>query len=103
MINYIDNPGLCYKLIMYVMEPLCKVLNQAVINQEYITQIQLLNLLKTVFFNSSFRQKGSVENIRAFFKGIFTKQFFMSSMLNGLYTPFAYVRAQFITFISACI
>jgi hypothetical protein len=24
-------------------------------------------------------------------------------MLNGLYTPFAYVRAQFINFISACI
>lgn len=59
MINYIDNPGLCFKLINYIMEPLSKVLNQAVANQEYITQIQLLNLLKTVFFNSSFRKKAS--------------------------------------------
>lgn len=85
------------------MEPLCKVLNEAVTNQEYITQIQLLNLLKTIFFNSSFRQKGSIEEIREFFKKIFTTKFFLQSMLNGLHTPFAYVRAQFISFITTCI
>ena len=60
MINYLDNPKLCLKLINYIIEPLSKVLNQAVTNQEFITQIQLLNLLKTIFFNSSFRKKGTV-------------------------------------------
>ncbi len=59
MINYIDNPKLCYKLIDYIMQPLSKVLKQAVENQEFITQIQILNLLKTIFFNSSFRKKAT--------------------------------------------
>lgn len=33
MINYIDNPNLCSKLINYIMDPLSTVLNQAVTNQ----------------------------------------------------------------------
>lgn len=33
MISYIDNPNLCSKLINYIMDPLGKVLNQAVANQ----------------------------------------------------------------------
>lgn len=77
MINYIDNPNLCSKLINYIMDPLSKVLNQAVTNQEFITQIQVLNLLKTIFFNSSFRNKGTAEEIRAFFKTVFTKPAFL--------------------------
>lgn len=75
--NYIDNPTICYKFINFIIEPLCKVLNQAVINQEFITQIQLLNLFKTIFFSSSFRKKAKAEEVREFFKKIFTQTIFL--------------------------
>lgn len=39
------------------MDFLFKVLRQVVGNSEYIMQIQILNLLRNIFFNSSFRKK----------------------------------------------
>lgn len=33
LINYIDSPALCHKIINYTMEPLSRVLNQAVMNK----------------------------------------------------------------------
>lgn len=72
-------------------------------NREYIIQVQLLNLFKTIFFNSSFRLKGSVENIRKMFSNVYTNTVFSNSLLKGLNTPFSYVRTQFISFISISI
>jgi hypothetical protein len=78
-------------------------MNESVRNKEYIMQIQLINLLKNIFFNSSFRKKGEVNKIRNFFKYVFTNKLFLTSALNGLNTPFAYVRSQFIGFMTICI
>lgn len=103
LLNYIDNPKICYKFIKFIMGPLCSVLNQAVINQEFITQIQLLNLFRDIFFSSSFRKKGTTEEVRQFFKDLFSNSMFLDTMLNGLKTSFSYVRAQFISFITSCI
>ena len=103
LINYIDNPSLCYKIINYLNEPLHKVLSQSVVNKEYITQIQLLNLFRTLFFSSSFRKKGELKEVRTFLKLTFNSEFFVGSLLQGLQTSFAYVRSQFINFITVCI
>jgi hypothetical protein len=103
LLDYIDNPILGGKLINYIIDYLFKVLNQVVLNKEYIMQIQLVNLIKNIFFNSSFRKKGEIPKIREFFKTVFTNKVFLVSILDGLHTPFAYVRSQFITFITVCI
>jgi hypothetical protein len=57
-LGYIDTPDLCERFINFIMEDLFKVLEQGIVNREYIIQVQLLNLFKTIFFNSSFRIKG---------------------------------------------
>lgn len=103
LLDYVDNPILCEKLIEYIMEYLFKVLHQVVLNKEYIMQIQLINLIRNIFFNSSFRKKAEVQKVRDFFKTVFTNKIFLMSILNGLNTPFAYVRSQFISFITVCI
>lgn len=103
LLDYIDNPILCGKLISFIMEYIFKVLHQVVLNKEYIMQIQLINLIRNVFFNSSFRKKAEIDKIRLFFKNVFTNKTFILSVLDGLNTPFAYVRSQFITFITVCI
>jgi len=103
LLDYIDNPILCEKLITFIMEYLFKVLHQVVLNKEYIMQIQLINLIRNIFFNSSFRKKAELDKIRLFFKNVFTNKTFLLSVLDGLHTPFAYVRSQFITFITVCI
>jgi hypothetical protein len=66
-------------------------------------QIQIINLLKNIFFNSSFRKKADLDKIRKFFKLVFTNKIFLNSTLKGLNTPFAYIRGQFINFITVCI
>ena len=66
-------------------------------------QVQIINLLRNVFFNSSFRKKAPLDKVRGFFKNIFTTQSLLKALLDGLSTPFAYVRAQFISFITLCI
>lgn len=101
--DYIDNPILCEKLIGYIIDYLFKVLSQVVLNKEYIMQIQLINLIKNIFFNSSFRKKAELTKIREFFKSVFTNKLFLVSILDGLHTPFAYIRSQFISFITVCI
>ena len=32
LINYIDSPNVCHRIINYIMEPLSRVLSQSVIN-----------------------------------------------------------------------
>ena len=103
LLDYIDNPNLCHKIIDFILDPLFKVLKQVVINREYIMQIQILNILKTIFFSSSFRKKADAIEIRQFFKTVFTNKIFLSSTLEGLNTPFSYVRSQFISFLTICI
>jgi hypothetical protein len=85
------------------MQPLGSVLKQAVINEDFIIQIQLLGLFRSIFFTSSFRKKGKIEDVRLYFKELFASSTFVETMLEGVRTPFAYVRSQFISFISSCI
>jgi hypothetical protein len=73
------------------------------LNKEYIMQVQLINLIRNIFFNSSFRKKAEMIKVRAFFKDVFTNKIFLVSVLDGLNTPFAYVRSQFIAFITMSI
>lgn len=103
LLDYIDNPVLCGKVLDYVMDFLFKVLRQVVGNREYIMQIQLLNLMRNIFFNSSFRKKAELESVRIFFRTVFTNKTFLWATLQGLNTPFAYVRNQFISFITLSI
>ncbi len=103
LLDYIDNWVLCEKVLDYTMEHIFKVLSQVVLNKEYIMQIQLLNLLRNIFFNSSFRKKATLTKVRSFFKSVFTGKVFLSAVLEGLHTPFAYIRSQFISFITLCI
>ena len=53
--------------------------------------------------SNAFRKKGELNEVRGFFKTIFTNTYFISSLLKGLNTPFSYVRSQFISFITVCI
>jgi hypothetical protein len=103
LLGFIENPVLCEKLIYYIIDYLFRVLSQVVLNKEYIMQIQLINLVKNIFFNSSFRLKAELLKVREFFKNVFTNKLFIVSILDGLHTPFAYVRSQFISFITDCI
>ena len=82
------------------MEFLFRVLGQVVLNKEYIMQIQILNLLRNIFLNSSFRKKAPLQKVRTFFKTVFTNASLLKALLDGLKTPFAYIRSQFIAFIT---
>ena len=81
LLDYIDNPTLCRRIVEFILNPLFKVLKQVVTNREYIMQIQILNILKNIFFSSSFRKKADSQEIRDFFKCVFTNKTFINSTL----------------------
>jgi hypothetical protein len=87
-------------VLNYLLDCLFRVLGQVVLNREYIMQVQLLNLLRNIFFDSSYRKKAPVDKVRGFFKIVFANQALLKATLDGLNTPFAYVRSQFISFIT---
>jgi len=66
-------------------------------------QVQLLNMFKTIFFNSAFTQKNNLADIKYFLGSVLECDLFIPSIVQGLYTPIAYMRNTFVNFISSVI
>ncbi|EGR30936.1 n-terminal domain protein [Ichthyophthirius multifiliis] len=103
LIVHIEDPQLSINLCEYLLEPLVKTLSHNVTNCDYVMQVQLLNLFKTIFFNSSYMNKNSKYVIKNKLTNILTSKVFLQSILKGLFTPISYVRGQFINFLNICI
>jgi hypothetical protein len=69
-------------------------------NQDFVMQVQLLNLLKVIIFQSGFREG---QDNRKYVTSILAGKMFVPVLMNGLFTEIPYVRIQFINFISLCI
>jgi len=63
----------------------------------------LINLLKVIFFHSSFSQRSTPSELRPIMSKILSSPQFIPIIVKGLTTPISYVRQQFISFISTCI
>jgi len=66
-------------------------------------QIQILNLLKVIFFDSKFNLKNSHIEKQEIFWPVLSSKYFIPYLLVGLHSDISYVRAQFINFLSICI
>ena len=55
-------------------------------------QIQVLNLLKVIFFHSAFSNKNQYQDKKTILQPIFASRLFIPNILEGLKTEMSYVR-----------
>ncbi|CAK55597.1 unnamed protein product (macronuclear) [Paramecium tetraurelia] len=106
LIVNVENPIVSLKFAEYIMQPLQIVLYHAIENEDLVMQVQILNLFKVIFFNSSFRTKFQPEQrelIEDTMSRSVSNSIFIPTLLRGMHTHVLYVRAQYIHFISTCI
>ncbi|KRX02740.1 Armadillo-type fold [Pseudocohnilembus persalinus] len=88
LISHFEEPQFSMRLCQYILDPLMKVFNHVVLNQEYVMQIQLLNLFKDQV------QKQLI------FSPVLSSKLFIPNILRGLNTDISYIKQQFVDFIS---
>lgn len=107
LLNYIENKSICQRMTYFVIEPLLFVLRHSIDNKDFVMEIQLLSLLKSILMQRSFKDSGSNDKSlvekRKQVLSLLSKEMFIPNLLRGLITPFPYVRVQFINFFSACV
>ena len=100
LITHLENKELSASMTHYIIEPLLVVLSHAIGNNDYVMQVQILNLLKVILFQSSFC---NLDEYKSKTINILSNNMFIPNLLEGLKTEMPYVRVQFINFISMCI
>ena len=81
------------------MQDIFLALHFATCNQQHILQIQLLNLIDSIFFSSQLRSSQDSKKLRA----IVSSSYFTKTIMEGLNTEFPYIKERFVEFINKSI
>ena len=100
LITHLENKELSAYITHYIIEPLLIVLSHGIGSNDYVMQVQLLNLLNVILFQSNFC---TLDEYKSRTVNILSSNMFIPNLLEGLKTEMPYVRVQFINFISMCI
>ncbi|EGR29985.1 n-terminal domain protein [Ichthyophthirius multifiliis] len=98
LIVHLDDAEECSIICQQQMEKILKLLRENIKNKDYVMQVQILNLLKVMFFNPLFHMKTVPKIIK-----VLDSNLFIPTIVKGLNTPIVYVRGQFIYFISVSV
>ena len=93
MITHLADPPLCLALCEYLTEPLLTILGHCITNKDYVMQVQLLNVFRTIFFHSSYIKKNSIEEIKTKMLSTLSNKLFIPNLLKGLMISIPYVRS----------
>jgi len=99
LITHIENKELSAHITHFIMEPTLTVLHHAINNLDYVLQVQLLNLLKVILYQSSYC---NYEPTRYKCVALLSSSKFVQNLLRGLHVEQQYVRVQYINFIGMC-
>lgn len=73
---------MCVKYVFENMQDIFLALHFATCNEEHILQIQLLNLIDSIFFNSQLRNSNDFKKLRA----VVSSPYFTKTIMEGLNT-----------------
>ena len=99
LITHLENKENSARITHHIMEPLLLVLYHSIQNRDYVMQVQLINLMKVILFQSSYTQ---YEESKYRCVALLSSRYFVPNLLRGLEIPMQYVRVQYINFISLC-
>lgn len=109
LITNMDNKETSQRIANYLIGPLLQVLDHAISNRDIVMQVQLLNILKVILFQSAFKNltiyktQAAVAERKKEIAGLLSSKKFVPCLLQGLKTDVSYVRVQFINFLSQCV
>ena len=93
----INDPEMCLKYVDLNIQDILMSLHFAA--TDHIMQIQFLNLLDCIFFQSNLKNSTNVKKLRS----IVSSSLFTKTILEGLNTEFPYIKERFVEFINKSI
>lgn len=109
LITNMDNKETSQKIADYLIKPLLQVLEHSIENNDIVMQVQLLNILKVILFQSSYKNLTIYKTQTALMErkkeisSLLSSPKFIPNLLRGLAIEVSYVRVQFINFLSQCV
>lgn len=109
LITNMDNKETSQKIANYLIMPLLQVLEHSIENSDIVMQVQLLNILKVILFQSAyknisiFKTSTAINERKKEISSLLCSKKFIPNLLRGLSTDVSYVRVQFINFLSQCV
>ena len=97
LMKRMKDPELCLKFVELNINEILMSLHFS--TSHHILQIQFLNLLDCIFFNSSFKNSNNHKKIQE----IVGRPIFIKTILEGLNTEFPYIKERFVEFINKSI
>lgn len=109
LITNMDNKETSQRIANYLIGPLLQVLDHSIENRDIVMQVQLLNILKVILFQSAYKNLAiyknqiSINERKKDIATLLSSKKFIPCLLQGLKTEVSYVRVQFINFLSQCV
>ena len=122
LVTFIDKRLVGQEVIYMIINPILLVTQHAISKKDFVTLIQMINLLRTIFKQAAFRNetilekdllektneekeeiKNEMKKKRKEIIELLCSDFFIPNLLVGLYLPFTYVRILIIDFFTFCI
>ena len=102
LLNYIENKNLLMKYALEINEPIVSLLDKAIEDNDEVMQVQLLSVLRVVYFNSSsvyLKSQSNKDNALSLFKNTNLHK----CLIKGMTSDYFYVRENFIKFTVQCL
>lgn len=109
LITNMDKSETSQKISNYLINPLLQVLEHSIANKDIVMQVQLLNILKVILFQSGYKSltfyktQAAIIDRKKEIASLLSSSKFIPNLLKGLQTEVSYVRVQFINFLSQCV
>ena len=102
LLNKIDNKDLLMEYALEINQPVVTLLDQAIEDHDEVMQVQLLSVLKVVYFNSSsVHLKSQINKNNALF--LFQNKNLHKCLIKGMTSDYFFVRENFIKFTVSCL
>ena len=102
ILSRIDDNNLLMKFALGINQDIINLLNLAIIDNDEVMQVQLLSVLKIIYFNTSDVHLKNQENKNNAF-GLFTNENLIKCLVTGMTSKYFYVRENFIDFTNSCL
>ena len=102
LLNHIEKKELLLKCALEINGPIVSLLDKAIVNNDEVMQVQLLSVLKVVYFNSSSVYLRSPQNKNNALS-LFNNPKLQECLVKGITSDYFYVREKFIKFTVQCL
>ena len=99
LLSFIEPKSHLMTIALFITEPVLEILYQTIEDRDEVMQVQLLNLLKVLLFDT----KGEHKKVKEEAGKMFTNETLRKCLIQGIQTHYFFVRGHFIYFVECCL